>query len=121
MHLIRLIPWHVLYWFHGDMGKQVIALRALQTTFNPPDWGAVPYSLTGLPMLGHADPVEFMSYHSVPATTSVENFASNWQEQPSRILGRVGPPGDESLDFGAYQKSRNEARRGVLIGPFRSL
>ena len=96
-------------------------MREIQYMIGAPDWGAVPYLLTGLPMLGPADPVDAMMERYVPACQTVEQFAQGSQDQQRRVLSRVKPSGDDALDTAAYEKSRAEKARGVLDGPFRSL
>ena len=87
----------------GGLCKNVAAMRELQCAFPSPDWGAVPYLLTGLPMLGHRDPVEGMLPRAVDAVTSLDAFASQWQVQQRRVLDRVRSSGDPDLDMVAYE------------------
>ena len=37
------------------------------------------------------------------------------------ILNKLGPGGDAGLDQGAYAKSVDEAKKGVMAGPFASM
>ena len=85
--------------------------------YEVPDWGAVPYLLTGLPTLGAADPVEGKMARDVPATCTVDEFASDWREQQKGVLCRVRPSGGHQLDRIAYDKSIQEVTRGVMDGP----
>ena len=105
----------------GNMCKQVVAMRELQYIYGLPDWGAVPYLLTGLPLLGASDPVCGMMPRTVQASCSTADFTATHTEQCERVLRRVVPSGDVELDARAYKKSVDEHKRGVLLGPFRTL
>ena len=105
----------------GGMVKNVAAMRELQHIFEMPDWGAVPFLLTGLPMCGHCDPVEGMLVRRVESEISTDQFVSERHEQQLRVLCRVGPSCDPSLDLAAFEKSEAEASRGVLLGPWDNL
>jgi hypothetical protein len=105
----------------GGYVKNISLMREIQLLCGSPDWGAVPYLLTGLPLLGPADPVDGMLKRTVQSQYSVKTFSDSFIEQQLKVLSRVKGSGDDELDKRAYKKSVDENTRGVLGGPFRSL
>ena len=105
----------------GGHIKNVVAMRELHYSYSLPDWGAAPYLLTGLPLVGPSDFVPGMLERFVPPEYSVQEFSDTWKAQNEKVYPRLGPSDDKELDRQAYSKTLQELERGVIRGPFRSI
>ena len=105
----------------GGHIKNIVAMRELHFIYDLPDWGAAPYMLTGLPLMGPSDYVPGMLERFVSPEVSVHEFGSTWKAQNEMIVHRLCPSRDMALNAHTYAKTLEELKRGVIRGPFRSI
>ena len=56
-----------------------------------------------------------------PLTASVDTFMARAEERTKKIIRKVGPSRDTTLDIEAEKKTKEEMKRGVLLEPFSTL
>ena len=98
--------------------KKLAFMRELSYITAPKDFAAIACLAVGLPMLGWTFPVFGMLERSSPPANSYADWKSDCAARNSKVLARIHESGDSELDSRAFDKTMEEARSGVLVGPF---
>ena len=101
--------------------KNVVMMRVLQAVIASPDWGSAPAMFIGQSMVGWVPEIPGMMARFKPPTASVDTFMATAEERTKKIIRKVGPSRDTTLDIEAEKKTKEEMKRGVLLGPFSTL
>ena len=86
-----------------------------------PAFGAIIGQVLGPPMFGHNSCVPESMSRDVKATKTVESFIKSAEGRNKWLQSRCKSSGDPELDMVVHEKSMEETRSGILIGPFNTL
>ena len=118
---LELVPDLVARVLRAYAVKKLALMRELWFVTQPRDYAAVACLCVGLPMIGWAPP----AFGLMPRVKGPAKSYHDWKaEGPSRnakIVGRIRDSNDFLLDSRAFDKSIDETKAGVLLGPFYSM
>ena len=101
--------------------KNIAFMREVCFLCAPRDYAAISCLTVGLPMIGWTFPAFGLLERVKPPEVMYEVWKEKRQCRNEKVLSRIHKSDDAKLDAEAYLKTLEEAKSGVLLGPFYSL
>ena len=101
--------------------KNIAFIREVCCVCGPNDLSAVVGMVVGLPMLGWAPPADGLMQRVKEPEQSIEKFVETRISRNMRLVAKASSSGDDVLDKESFQKTMDEVKAGVTVGPFESV